>query len=82
LSVASLQLVSSPIIYNAKVPAKFKEDFGVKLPIEMNVCKPKCWTIEFYDKSENEGNTEKRGIKVYHNKVWKMNYNTMILKHV
>ena len=30
---------NKPIIYNAKVPAKFKEDFDFKIQIEMSVCK-------------------------------------------
>ena len=31
---------NTPIIYNTKVPGKFKEDFDFKLSIEMSVCKP------------------------------------------
>ena len=51
---------NEPIIYNAKVPAKFKEDFDSKTPIDMNACKPKSWAVKFYDKSENESNIGKK----------------------
>ena len=47
-------------MYNAKVPAKFKEDDDFKIPIEMNVCKPRTWAVKFYEKSENENNIEKK----------------------
>ena len=49
---------NKPSVYNAKVPAKFKEDFEFKIPIEMSVCKPKSWTANVYDKSEHESNIE------------------------
>ena len=49
---------NKPIIYNAKVPAKFKEYFDEQIPIEMSVCRPKGWAIKFYDKSENENYIE------------------------
>ena len=45
---------NTPIIHNAKVPAKFKEDFDFKIAIEMSVCKPKSYAVQFYDKYENE----------------------------
>ena len=51
---------SKPIIYNAKVPAKFKGDFDLKILVEMSVCKPKSWAVQFYDKSENKSNIEKQ----------------------
>jgi len=52
-------MTNKPIIYNAKVPAKFKEDFDFKIPIEISVCKPKSWAVNFYDRSENASNVEK-----------------------
>ena len=39
---------------------KFKEYFDFRIPIEMSVCKPKSWAVKFHDKSENEGNMEKK----------------------
>ena len=45
---------NTPIIYNTKVPGKFK-DFDFKIAIEMSVCKPKkSYAVQFYDKYENE----------------------------
>jgi len=48
------------IIHNAKVPAEFKGDFDLKIPLDMIVCKPKSWAAKFYDKSEDESNIEKQ----------------------
>ena len=61
-----------------EVPAKFKDDFEFKIPIEMRVCKPKSWVVKLYDKSENGTTLRKREVKVYHNKLLIMNYNMMI----
>ena len=73
---------NKPIIQNAKVPARFKEDFELKVPFERNVCKPKGGAVNFYDKSENENNIEKKEVREYHNKLLNMNYNIMILEYV
>jgi len=51
---------NKPIIHNVKVPAQSKEDVGFKIQIEMSVCKPKRWAVEFYDIHENENNIEKK----------------------
>ena len=32
---------NKPILYNARVPAKFKDDFDFRIHIEINVCQPK-----------------------------------------
>ena len=48
---------NKPIIYNAKVPAKFKEDFDFEIPI-ICICKPISLAARFYDKSENGSNLE------------------------
>ena len=37
---------NKPSIHNAKVPAKFKEDFDFKIPIEMSVYKRKTWAVK------------------------------------
>ena len=47
-------------LYNGKVPAKIKEDFDFKIPIDMSVWKPKSWAVKCYGKSENESNAEKK----------------------
>ena len=72
---------NKPIVHNAKVPAKFKEDFDFRIPIETSVCKAKGWAVKFYDKSENESNIETKG-KVVPQQLVNMNYSMMILKHV
>ena len=62
---------NTPIIYNTKVPGKFKEDFDFKIAIEMSVRKPKSYAVQFYDKYENEHglyeNIEKRKENVFLN---------------
>jgi len=70
---------NKPIVHNAKVPAKIKEDFDFKIPIDMSVCKAKGWAFTFYDKSVHEKNIEQIEVREYHNKLSNKNYNMMIL---
>ena len=73
---------NKPIIHNANVPANFKEDFNFEIPTERSVCKPKVGQLNSMTNMKMEITLRKKEVREYHSKLFKMNYNMMISKHV